>query len=89
MARKKPDPTIRRLSDKGPLHDLLLKACPPDAEGVKSIPVLARAMKLSPWAIYRWIENARITPDRANEVVKLSKGGVTLEEFYPHIFKAA
>lgn len=71
------------------LHQLLVKACPPNTKGNQSIPVLAKAMKLTKWNVYKWIKRGRVPPDRAEQIVKLAKGSVTLEEFFPFIFKSA
>lgn len=86
MATKKPS-TIRRLAEGGPVHDLLLKVCPPNKQGVKSITVLAKTMKLSSQALYGWIANERIPASRAKALVKLSKGGVSLEEVVKYVVR--
>ena len=79
------EPVIRRLTEGGPVQAILLKACPPNTEGIKSITVLAEAMGMSPQAIYRWIENERIPQGKVKALVELSKGQVTLEEIVPHV----
>ena len=84
-----PDTTILRHKDAGPLHDLLIRACPPNRKGQKSIPVLAKAMELTKWNIYKWIKRGRVPPERAEEIVKLANGSVALEEFFPFIFRSA
>lgn len=78
-------PIIRRLSEGGPLQDLLLKICPPNKEGVKSITVLADKMGISSQAIYRWIENKRIPSSKAKVLAKLAGGRVTLEEIVEYV----
>lgn len=76
-----------RYKNLGPLHDLLLEACPPDPDtGTKSIPTLARALGISNWAVYSWIQTSRIPPRRAMQVVDLSRGQVTIQRFHPFIF---
>lgn len=82
---KTKEPIIRRLSEGGPLQDLLLKICPPNKEGVKSITVLADAMGISSQAIYRWIDNKRIPSAKTKTLVKLAAGRVTLEEIVPYV----
>lgn len=78
----------RHYKDLGPLGELLIKACPPDPHtGVKSIPVLAKALGLAPWSLYKWIQNIKIPPDRAVEVVNLSGGRVSIEDFHPYVFR--
>jgi len=84
MKKTKP-PTIRRLSDKGPLQELLLEICPPNKDGIKSITILAKALKLSSWAIYRWIDTNRIPPARVKMLVKVAKGRVTQEKIIPFV----
>lgn len=79
------EPIIRRLSEGGPLQDLLLKICPPNNEGVKSITVLADKMGISSQAIYRWIENKRVPSAKVKTLVKLAGGRVTLEEIVPYV----
>lgn len=86
MATKK-QPTIRRLSQGGPLHDLLLEICPPNKEGVKSITVLAEKMGLSSQAVYGWIDNGRIPASRAKKLTELSKGRVTLEKIVKFVVR--
>jgi len=79
---------ILRHQDLGPLHDLLLKACPPDPKtGVKSISILAALMKISAWSIHKWIQKGKIPPGRAVEVVDLSEGRVSLADFSPFVYR--
>lgn len=68
----------------GPLHELLLQACPPDDKGRKSIVHLADLLGCSHQYVYRWIENGRIPPDFAKKTAEL--GIVNLEKFYPFVF---
>lgn len=73
--------TIVRHKDGGALHDLLLRACPPDANGEKSITVLAGALGITPWAIHKWVKNGRVPPRRASRIVDISDGRVTISNF--------
>lgn len=77
---------IRSLKPLGPLHDLLLKACPPDAEGFKSIPILAVELKMTAYGVYKWIKKGKLPPDAAKKVVDRSEGRVTLEEFHEFVY---
>lgn len=86
MATKK-QPIIRQLSEGSPLQTLLLEACPPSKEGVKSITVLAEKMNLSSQTIYNWISKGRIPQDRVNSIVKLARGRVTLEMIIPFVVR--
>lgn len=72
----------------GPLHDLLLRACPANKNGEKSIAILAESFvpELSAWSIHKWIQKGKIPPKRAVEVVDLSEGRVTLADFSPFIY---
>jgi hypothetical protein len=72
----------------GPLHDLLLHACPPNERGEKSITVLAESFDppISAWAIHKWVQKGKIPPARAVEIVDLSEGRVTLASFSPFIY---
>ncbi len=77
---------ILRHQDLGPLHDLLLKACPASPDGVKSVHVLATKLGISRWAVHKWVGKGKIPPGRAVEVVDLSSGRVTLADFSPFIY---
>lgn len=85
---------VRRNKQLGPLHDLLLKACPPDAEGVVSTTVLARHLQLTQQAVQKWIANDSIPPKQVKRVVELSQartdveddGKVTLDDFSTWVY---
>lgn len=83
----------RQYKDHGPLGDLLLKACRPDSSGIRSIPNLARQIKLAPMSLYKWIKKAKIPPERALLIVqnsinpKTERPTVTLEDFHPYVYK--
>jgi len=63
----------RSLKDLGPLHDLLLRACPPDDAGMKSVPILAKThLNMTPFGVYKWIRNAKIPPEKAAIVVQIN-----------------
>lgn len=69
-----------KYSDLGPLHDLLLRACPADRRGRRSIMILADKLGVSYQNVYKWIESGRIPPKRVMDIVTVSKGSVTREE---------
>lgn len=79
---------VRRLERLGPLHDLLLKACPPNAQGIKSIPILADAMELTPYTIYKWIANGKVPPGQAVRITEISQGQVVRNDFDPYVYKS-
>ncbi len=79
-------PQISRYKELGPLHDLLLKACPPDTEGKKSIVILAERLGVSHQYVYRWIEMNRVPAKYVSKIVKLSKGLVKYEQFHSYVF---
>lgn len=68
------------------LKRLLLEAAPFNVQGFKSINNLAKIMGINRWSIQKWITRKRIPPGRAKEVVKLSEGRVTLEQFDPYVY---
>lgn len=79
---------VIRHRNNGPLHDLLLRACPPNDKGEKSITILADSFDppLSAWSIHKWVQKGKIPPGRAVEVVDLSDGRTTLADFSPFIY---
>jgi hypothetical protein len=90
-------PTISRITNLGPLQDLLLKACPPhrrvapkkyvpDPDGVKSIKILAFALNMSMWGVQRWIHEGRVPAKRVDKIVEISNGAVTRNDFIPYLF---
>lgn len=101
LARPKKPPTGPRLKyakDLGALHRLLLKCCPPvrrdkvtglllpDPNGVQSISHLAELRGISAYAIYKWIEQGKIPPLQASEIVDMSEGRATLADFSPFVY---
>ena len=96
MARKKKSPfsatnykdrTDRHIEG-GPLHDLLLKACPPDETGKRSISVLAASFNppITPWAVHKWVLKGKIPPGRVVQIVDMSPETVTLADFSPFVY---
>lgn len=72
--------------DLGPLHDLLLKACPRSNSSSGSIPAtLAPALGVSYQYIYRWIAEGRVPPKFVKKIVEVSDGRVTVEELVPFV----
>lgn len=80
--------STRKLRNLGPLHDLLLRACPPNEQGIQSIPLLADAVGCTPATIYRWISIDKLPADRAVSVVEVSGGAVALEDLHPYVFQS-
>ena len=80
------DKEKRSLED-DPLHKLLMRVCPADANGERSINLLASHLKISFQAIYKWIAQGKIPVDRAMDMSNLTGGQVPLTEFHPFIFK--
>jgi hypothetical protein len=81
------DKKVRKYKELGPLHDLLLKACPPNEHGERSIPILAKYLDMSSWGVFKWIKNNKLPPRQAMKIVELSEGKVTIDQFSPYIFK--
>jgi len=86
------EPKIRRYKDLGTLQTLLLKACPPDAKGKKSIPLLAQALHVSHQYVYRWIDQGSVPPKYVRAIVGLvdekapEEDRVSLEDFHQYVF---
>lgn len=87
---------IRRFTLRGPLQDLLLKACPPmrrengelvyDKDGAQSIPILAETLGMSSWGVQRWIYANKVPSKRVMQIVDNSRGAVTRDDFLPYLF---
>ncbi|MGH9933387.1 MAG: hypothetical protein ACREA9_29745 [Pyrinomonadaceae bacterium] len=77
---------IRRIKELGPLQDLLLKCCPPDGKGRRSIPLLAKQLDMTAYGVYKWIGDGHVPSKRIFELITLAKGAVTWEEFLPYVF---
>lgn len=77
-----------RLANLGPLHDLLIEACPTgEGKEMKSIANLARAIDYTPQALYKAISRNRISPTLAAKIVEAAdKGTVSLEDFHPYVY---
>lgn len=69
------------------LHRLLLLAVPENSLGNKTLNHLAELMTISKWAIRKWINAEKIPPERAVQVVELSEGRVSLEDFHEYVYK--
>jgi hypothetical protein len=83
------------------LHTLLLKAVPENKHGNKTITYLAELLHLNQWSIKKWIRREKLSPERAIQVVEISKiegfdpkgkpilgePRVKLEEFDPYVYK--
>ncbi len=76
----------KRYKNLGPLHDLLLKACPPDEHGDVSIPRLAKLLDMSSWGIYKWIRQGSLPPSQVVRIVDVSQGRVSINDFSPFLF---
>ena len=77
---------VRSMKPLGPLHDLLLLACPADADGFKSIPILASRLNMTAYGVYKWIKNGKLPPEQATRIVALGEGRVKLEEFHVFVY---
>ena len=80
---------ISQTKDLGPLQDLFLRACPANKDGMKSIPILARRLNRSPQSLYYCISVERITPKVVLEIIALSDGRVSLEDFHKYVYQEA
>lgn len=77
---------VRSMKPLGPMHELLLEACPPDADGFKSIPILAARLDMTAYGVYKWIKNGKLPPEAAVKIVGMSDGRVTLEDFHKFVY---
>lgn len=75
-----------RYKELGPLHDLLLRACPSTPKEPRSIPRLAEALGISHQYVYRWIETKKVPPKFVKKMVELPGSTVSVEEFHPYVF---
>lgn len=77
-----------RLANLGPLHDLLIEACPTKNDSqMKSIANLATAIDYTPQALYKAISRNRVSPTLAAKIVEAAdKGTVSLEDFHPYVY---
>lgn len=68
------------------LHRLLLSSTPPDLSGEVTLTHLAKQLGVARYAVYKWIRNQRLGPERALAVVRLSRGRTTLADFHPFVY---
>ena len=64
----------------GPLFDLLMRCCPANEEGNRSVSALAVALGLRPSAVYKWLEKNSVPYWRVAALIKLSGDTVTSDE---------
>lgn len=81
-------PVYNKPEDAGDgLHTLLLRAAPENKHGNKTLTTLADELHLSRWAVRKWINAGKLSPERAMQVVRLSEGRVKIEEFHDYVYK--
>lgn len=68
------------------LHRLILDAVPPDARGDKTIVNAARTLGVSRMAVWKWLKNNRLTPNRAAQIVAMSEGRVSLKDLHRFVY---
>ena len=83
---EEPNQIIVRHRDNGALHTLLLKACPPDKAGEKSITILARKLGLAPATLHKWVRRMKIPPERVTQIVDIAGGRVTIADFNAFVY---
>ena len=69
------------------LHVLLLRAVPENEHGNKTLMELSRIIRVSKWGIRKWINNEKIPPERAMQIVGISEGRVKQSDFDPYVYK--
>lgn len=77
-----------RLANLGPLHDLLIRACPVSPEyPMKSIARLATVIGYTPQALYKAIQRNRVSATLARKIVEAADPDtVSLEDFHPYVY---
>lgn len=81
-------PTYQKPEDAtSELHQLLLRAVPVNSHGNKTLNHLAKTLKVTKWAIRKWINNDRISPTRAMQIVGIAEGRVSLKDFDRFVYK--
>lgn len=95
-------PTYKKPQDaEHPLQVLLLRAVPENQYGNKTLTELARLCHVSKQAMRKWINNEKLRPERAKQIVEISqitgydeagkpirgKARVNLEDFHPYVYK--
>lgn len=80
--------TVNRKKRLGALHTVLLRACPPDEQGRKSIPTLADRLGTTYQNIYsRWIKQNRIPQEWVHDLLLVAEGRVSMDDLLPFVFK--
>lgn len=70
------------------LHRLLLRAVPENQHGNKTISHLASLLECTRATIFNWINDDKLPAHRAKQVVELSEGRVTLDDFHKFVYAA-
>lgn len=68
-----PETRVVQLRDVGPLHGVLLRACPPNKSGVASVRVLAEWLGMTPAGVYKWIHRGEVPASRVPELLRLQR----------------
>lgn len=85
-SKEKTDVKASRRIALGPLHDLLLLACPRTGYPKCSIRAsLAPALGVSHQYIYNWIAAGRIPANKVLKIVEVSEGRVSQEDLIPYV----
>ena len=74
------------------LTRLILKAVPENAFGNKTLNNACRLLGVTKWAMRKWIHAQKISPERAIQIVEMSRTGkkkdwVKLEDLHPFVYK--
>lgn len=69
-----------------PLHRLLLRSTPPDLSGEVTLAHLSKRIGVARFSIYKWMEAMRLPPGRAIDIVRQSRGAVSLTDFHPYVY---
>lgn len=78
------------------LTRLILKAVPENERGNKTLNHACKILKVTKWAMRKWINAQKISPERAMQIVEMGRigvkrkkdpGRVSLEELHPFVYK--
>ena len=68
---------------KGPLHELILKACPLSKHGRPSITLLANRLDVTTQTIHRVTAINQISAKLARKICEASENPIAIEDFLP------
>lgn len=55
------------------LHHNLVRLCPPNRRGKRSVRILAEWLGISAWAAYKWVRAGAVPPHRVPDLLQLQR----------------